>query len=80
MLQEQYHLSNAGTGDDSTCDEKDGRSSTDLVIVAAACCGGTALIIGFGCLLVAAIHHWRFKKKYTANKVAVSWDDYKIRD
>ena len=72
-------MSHTGGEIDSACAE-DGGISTDLVVVAAACCGGTALVVGCGCLLVAAIHHWRFKKKFGPNKVAVTWDDYKIRD
>lgn len=71
-----FLLTDSDTGEDSeeTC------TSTELMILASVTCGATALIVGTGCLLVAAIHHCRYRRRFGKNKEALTWEDYKLKD
>lgn len=70
-------LSNSDTaGEDSeeTC------TSIELAVVASVTCGATALIVGTGALLIAVIHHCRYKRRFGKNNEALTWEDYKLKD
>ena len=53
--------------------------SQELIIAAAASAGGTAIVVGTLCLCFAALHHWRFKRRFGPNKEALTLKDYKIK-
>ena len=58
--------------------EEDGLS-TQLVVTAAVCCGGTALLVGTIIVLIAMCHHCRFKRQYGPNKEALTWEAYEMK-
>lgn len=70
-------LSNSDTGE---VDSEETCTGIELVILASVTCGATALIVGTGCLLVAAVHHCRYRRRFGKNKEALTWEDYKLKD
>ena len=70
-------LNNSDTGE---VDSKETCTGTERVIVALITCGVTALIVGTGCLLVAAIHHCRYRRRFSKSKEALTLENCKLKD